>query len=122
MILQEVGEKDLIMDPIANLNGETMPLAQAKVPALDRGFLLGDAVYEVLRLYNGRPCLLREHMARLARSLQAIRIDGVDLPRLEKRLLDTIAAGPFREATAYIQITRGVAPRTHTFPANSTPL
>jgi D-alanine transaminase len=110
------------MDPIANLNGETMPLAQAKVPALDRGFLLGDAVYEVLRIYNGRPWLAREHMARLARSLQAIRINGVDLARLEMRMLETIAAGPFREAIAYIQITRGVAPRTHAFPANCTPL
>jgi D-alanine transaminase len=110
------------MDPIANLNGETMPLAQAKVPALDRGFLLGDAVYEVLRIYHGRPWMLREHMARLARSLQAIRINGVDLARLEKRMLETIAAGPFREAITYIQITRGVAPRAHAFPSNCTPL
>lgn len=110
------------MEPIANLNGETMPLSQAKVPAQDRGFLLGDAVYEVLRVYQGRPWMMREHMARLERSLQAIRIQGVDLARLENRLLETIAAGPFREAIAYIQITRGVAPRTHAFPANAVPL
>jgi D-alanine transaminase len=110
------------MEPIANLNGETMPLAQVKIPAQDRGFLLGDAVYEVLRIYNGRPWLMREHMARLERSLHAIRIQGVDVARLEKRMLETIAAGPFREAIAYIQITRGVAPRTHAFPANAVPL
>jgi D-alanine transaminase len=110
------------MDPIANLNGETMPLAQAKVPALDRGFLLGDAVYEVLRVYRGRPWMLREHMSRLARSLQAIRIAGIDMVRLEKRLLENIAAGPFLEATAYIQVTRGVAPRSHAFPAQAAPL
>jgi D-alanine transaminase len=110
------------MDPIANLNGEQMPLTQVKIPALDRGFLLGDAVYEVLRVYHGKPWLLREHMDRLGRSLQAVRIAGVDLARLEKRLLETIAAGPFLEATAYIQITRGVAPRAHAFPAQTTPL
>ena len=51
------------MEPIANLNGETVPLAQAKVPALDRGFLLGDAVYEVIRIYNGKLWLAREHMS-----------------------------------------------------------
>lgn len=111
-----------IMDPIANLNGETMPLAQVKVPAQDRGFLLGDAVYEVLRIYGGKPWLVREHMARLARSLEAIRIQGVDLARLEKRMFETIAAGPFQEAIAYIQITRGVAPRSHAFPASAVPL
>jgi D-alanine transaminase len=110
------------MDALANLNGERMPLADVKIPALDRGFLLGDAVYEVLRLYRGRPWLLEEHWRRLARSLEAIRIAGVDLDRLRRRLLETIAAGPFLEATGYIQITRGVAPRTHRFPARATPL
>jgi D-alanine transaminase len=110
------------MEPIANLNGETMPLAQAKVPALDRGFLLGDAVYEVLRIYAGRPWMVREHFGRLEQSLRSVRIAGVDLARLERRMLETIAAGPFREAIAYIQITRGVAPRTHAFPASTVPL
>jgi D-alanine transaminase len=99
-----------------------MPLEEVKIPALDRGFLLGDAVYEVVRVYQGRPWLLDEHFRRLAHSLQAIRIEGVDLGRLRRRALDTIAAGPFREATLYLQITRGVGPRTHAFPAEATPL
>jgi D-alanine transaminase len=110
------------MEPIANLNGKQMPLAEATIPALDRGFLFGDAVYEVLRVYRGRPWLLEEHWKRLAHSLDSIRIDGVDLDRLHKRMLDTIAAGPFVEATVYIQITRGVAPRTHVFPVGTPPL
>jgi D-alanine transaminase len=110
------------MEPIANLNGELMPLAEAKIPALDRGFLLGDAVYEVLRVYLGRPWLIDEHCRRLAASLEAVRIHGVDMDRLQARMLETIAAGPFREATVYIQITRGVAPRSHIFPASATPL
>src|SRR5207249_425640 len=110
------------MEPIANINGVQSPLGDAKISALDRGFLLGDAVYEVLRVYGGKPWLKEEHFARLSRSLEAIRIRGVDVSRLEKRMLDTIAAGPFREATVYIQITRGSAPRTHAFPQNATPL
>src|SRR5438128_560903 len=110
------------MEAIANLNGERMPLSEARVPALDRGFLFGDAVYEVLRVYNGRPWRMEEHLRRLARSLGAIRIHGVDVARLEKRVLETIAAGPFAEALVYIQITRGAAPRSHAFPADAKPL
>jgi D-alanine transaminase len=108
--------------PLANVNGERMPLSEVRVSAQDRGFLFGDAVYEVLRVYHGRPFLLDEHFERLRRSLEAIRITGIDLPRLHRRLLETIAAGPFLEATAYLQITRGAAPRGHPFPGNATPL
>src|SRR5262249_36782164 len=107
---------------LANINGEQMPLAEAKVSALDRGFLLGDAVYEVLRVYAGKPWLADEHFEPLPRRLEAIRIGGIDLGRLRRRMTETIAAGPFQEATAYIQITRGAAPRAHPFPANATPL
>jgi D-alanine transaminase len=110
------------MDPIANLNGEQMPLSEVRVSALDRGFLFGDAIYEVLRVYNGKPWLADEHFARLTRSLNAIRIHGIDVARLRKRMQETIAAGPFKEATVYIQITRGAAPRSHGFPANAVPL
>jgi D-alanine transaminase len=99
-----------------------MPLAEARVPALDRGFLFGDAVYEVLRVYQGRPWLMEEHFRRLGQSLSAVRITGVDLDRLRRRMLETIRAGSFREATAYLQVTRGAAPRQHLFPAGVTPL
>jgi D-alanine transaminase len=109
------------MEPLANVNGARMPLSEARISALDRGFLFGDAVYEVLRVYNGRPWLADEHFARMARSLDAIRIPGIDLARLRQRMLETIAAGPFREAIVYIQITRGAAPRSHPFPAGATP-
>src|SRR5947209_825232 len=110
------------MEPLANLNGEAMPLAEAKISALDRGFLFGDAIYEVLRIYEGRPWLEEDHWRRLERSLTAIRIAGVDLGRLRRRMHETIAAGPFRDAVVYIQITRGAAPRTHPFPADAVPL
>jgi D-alanine transaminase len=110
------------LEAIANLNGKQMPLSEVMIPALDRGFLLGDSIYEVLRIYQSRPWLEEEHWQRLARSLDAVRIHGVDLDRLRRRMLETITAGPFREATAYIQVTRGVAPRAHAFPAKATPL
>ncbi|HYV35836.1 MAG TPA: aminotransferase class IV [Gemmataceae bacterium] len=108
--------------PLANLNGELMPLDQVKVSALDRGFLFGDAVYEVLRIYKGKPWLLAEHWQRLVQSLAAIRIRGVDLDRLKRRMFETITASGFQEALAYIQITRGAAPRSHAFPVSATPL
>jgi D-alanine transaminase len=108
---------------LANLNGELLPLEAVRVPALDRGFLFGDAVYEVLRIYQGRPWLLEEHFQRLAQSLAGIRLDGVDLARLRCRLLDTIRAGSFQEAIAYLQVTRGAAPlREHAFPDRVQPL
>jgi D-alanine transaminase len=108
--------------PLANLNGQTMPLSEVRVSALDRGFLFGDAVYEVLRVYGGRPWLCDEHFERLARSLESIRLHGVDLARLRARTFDTLRQSGLREATIYIQVTRGAAPRRHAFPDSATPL
>lgn len=110
------------MEPLANLNGEIMPLSEAKVPALDRGFLFGDAVYEALRVYAGVPLLLDEHMVRLERSLDGLAIRGVDIERLKRRMMETIRRGSFAEASVYIEITRGVATRTHYFPKDTPPL
>lgn len=110
-----------IATALANLNGETLPLAEAKVPALDRGFLFGDAVYEVVRVYAGKPWLMAEHWQRLAYSLEQVRIGGVDLERLDQRIRQTIRQGNFGEAIIYVQITRGVAPRSHPFPASTPP-
>jgi D-alanine transaminase len=108
--------------PLANVHGELMPLEQVKVSALDRGFLFGDAVYEVLRIYRGRAFLEDEHFERLARSLTSLRIAGVDVDGLRRRMHETIRAGGFGEATCYLQVTRGAAPRKHAFPRAATPL
>ncbi len=110
------------MHPLANVNGVTMPLSEVKVSALDRGFLFGDAIYEVLRVYGGKPWLEEEHFRRLERSLEAIRVRGVDVARVRRRTHETIAAGGFQEATAYLQVTRGAAARSHPFPADAAPL
>ena len=108
---------------LANVNGQTMPLDQVKISPLDRGFLFGDAVYEVMRVYRARPWMEREHFERLARSLTAIRIGGVDVDRLRRRMHETIHTGGFGECVVYLQVTRGaVFPRRHAFPAAAVPL
>jgi D-alanine transaminase len=110
------------MEALANLNGKIMPLREVMVPALDRGFLFGDAVYEGMHLTSGKVRFLARHMQRLERSLGELRIQGVDLARLQERLLATVAAGKFTEAFIYVQISRGAGPtRTHYFPAQATP-
>jgi D-alanine transaminase len=104
------------MEDLACLNGEIMPVDQARVPIWDRGFLFGDSVYEVFRLYGGRRWLESEHFARLRRSLNELLFPVCDLERLTDRMDRTIAASQIREGTVYVQITRGVAPRSHAFP------
>jgi len=103
------------------MNGEITPLSEAKIPALDRGFLFGDAVYEVMWVNQGKMWLEEEHFIRLERSLNLIRIQGVDLVSLAARVYETIEAGKFKNAIVYIQITRGAAPRSHGFPKDVKP-
>ncbi len=108
--------------PLAHFQDRIQPLEDVRIPALDRGFLFGDSVYEVLRVYGGKPWLEAEHWRRLERSLAEVRIASIDLERLRARVRETIAAGPFGEAMVYVQITRGAAPkRRHAFNTALTP-
>lgn len=109
------------MQSLACLDGELMPVEQAKIPIWDRGFLFGDAVYEVYRLYDGRLWLEGEHSARLQRSLSEMEFPEVDLELLLDRIRRTIDASEVKEGTAYIHITRGVAPRAHAYPKPPVP-
>jgi len=99
------------------LNGEFLRLADAKVSVLDRGFIFGDGIYEVVPVYEGRPFRMDEHLARLARSLAALRIadplSGAQWVELVTRLA---ADSPQPTCLVYIQVTRGVARRDHGFP------
>ena len=104
------------MQVLACLNGEIMPVEEAKVPVWDRGFLFGDSVYEVFRMYQGRCWLEVEHLARLKRSLGELDFAPHDLSRMMERAHETIRASGIKEGTLYVQITRGVAPRSHPFP------
>lgn len=108
-------ELSMQSSPLANWNGRQMPLAEVQVSVLDRGFLFGDGIYEVLRVYGGRPFLCAEHMRRLRRSIGEVRID-CDVDRLERRMHETLAHSGVKEGLIYIQVTRGAARRTHRFP------
>jgi D-alanine transaminase len=103
------------MDVLANWNGQEMPLSEVQVPALDRSFLFGDGVYEVIRIYSGRPWRLSEHLERLAKSLAAMNIDFA-VSTAGERLFTTLKSSGLKEALAYVQVTRGAAQRTHHFP------
>ncbi|MEI2415795.1 D-amino acid aminotransferase [Orrella sp. JC864] len=103
----------------AFLNGEFLPIEQARVSVLDRGFLFGDGVYEVVPVYGGRPLRMAEHLARLARSLAAVRIAS---PRDEQGWRALVAElarrSPVPDCLVYLQVTRGVARRDHAFPVD----
>jgi D-alanine transaminase len=98
------------------LNGRYVDHGAAAVSIDDRGFLFADGIYEVIRLYDGRPFLVEQHMRRLRAGLAALRIaePDVDLESIAARLIE--ANGITGDGTIYIQITRGVAPRKHAFP------
>jgi D-alanine transaminase len=105
-----------LMEVLACLNGDVMPVERAFVPVWDRGFLFGDSVYEVWRMYRGRRWLEAEHLARLKRSLHELDFPVHDLERLVARMDRTALESGIREGTCYVQVTRGVAPRSHAFP------
>lgn len=107
------------------LNGKYVPKEQAMIPVEDRGFIFGDGIYEVVRVINGAVFAWGGHAARMANGLNTLRIGmgGAESATMkavcEKLVADNGLAGG--EATVYIQVSRGVAPRTHHFPPAGTP-
>ncbi|MGO4157845.1 D-amino acid aminotransferase [Cupriavidus sp. YAF13] len=109
-------------EEIVYLNGELTPLSEARVPVLDRGFIFGDGVYEVVPIYAGKPFRLQQHLARLARSLDTIGIPNPHADAQWMALIDRVVqANGLADQMVYIQVTRGVARRTHAFPKTVTP-
>jgi len=108
------------------LDGEYTRVCDAKVSVLDRGFIFGDGIYEVVPVYGRRLFRFDEHMARLQRSLTKVRIDNPHTPedwlqrcrRLVQMLAEQTGA---EDQLVYIQVTRGVAVREHTMPSGITP-
>lgn len=104
------------------LNGEFMPLSEAKVPVLDRGFIFGDGIYEVVPAYRGVPFRWPQHLARLKRSLGKVRIAN---PMDDAGWTDLVTALLSRhrwpDQFIYLHVTRGVARRDHVFPTDATP-
>lgn len=105
------------------LNGEFLPLEQARIPVLDRGFLFGDGIYEVIPVYGGQLFRLQQHLDRMQRSLDAIGIPNPHSSDGWRDILQTLAdRGPGDELTLYLQITRGVgANRDYAIPPGLTP-
>jgi D-alanine transaminase len=112
------------------LNGEMSTLRDAKVSVLDRGFIFGDGIYEVVPAYAGRPFRFQEHMARLERSLAELRIRNPMDRAAWRALVDQLLAAyarhvgkPVEETNqlVYLQVTRGVAMRDHAMPPDIEP-
>ena len=108
---------------IVYFNGDFIAKEAVSISPDDRGFLLADGVYEVMRAYEGRLFQADAHLQRLARSMRELRLPGPSpqhLNEIAERLLteNNLTTG---DATVYLQITRGAAPRRHAFPAADTP-
>lgn len=104
------------------LNGQFLPLEDAKISVLDRGFIYGDGVYELIPVYAREPYRVAQHLARLQRSLDGI---GLANPHgageWEAIIRELIGRMSFADQGVYFQVTRGVAKRDHAFPAGVTP-
>jgi D-alanine transaminase len=109
------------------LNGEFLPLAEAKVSVLDRGFVFGDGVYELVPVYSGKPFRLDAHLRRLQGSLDGIRLaNPLGIEAWRERILRLIALQTFADQSVYIQVTRGTPVegqplRDHAFPQGVPP-
>jgi D-alanine transaminase len=110
------------MVQIVHLNGQFLPLEEARIPVLDRGFIFGDGVYEVIPVYSRRAFRLSDHLQRLQHSLDGIHLAN---PHSEadwtSLVCDLIARNEGEDQYLYLHITRGVAKRDHAFPQDVTP-
>ena len=109
-------------EQIVYLNGTFLPLADAKIPVLDRGFIYGDGVYEVVPVYGRKPFRMPQHLARLQYSLDGVRMrTPYANERWQQIIAELVARQPFDDQAVYFQVTRGVARRDHAFPAGVEP-
>jgi len=109
-------------ETLCYLNGEYLALAQAKVSVLDRGFIFGDGIYEVVPVYQRRLFRFEQHMDRMDRSLSKIRlVNPLSRAQWLERCRTLIAAQAAEDQLVYIELTRGVALRDHVMPADTTP-
>jgi D-alanine transaminase len=109
-------------DTLCYLNGEYLPLNRAQVSVLDRGFIFGDGVYEVVPVYRRRLFRFDEHLGRLQRSLAKVRIaEPHSAAEWLERARHLVAAHPADDQLLYLQVTRGVALRDHVMPADIEP-
>jgi D-alanine transaminase len=104
------------------LNGKLIPMEEARIPVLDRGFIFGDGIYELVPVYSRVPFRLDEHLARLERSLGEVKIrNPYTRAQWRQHIFALIDAQAFDDQGIYFQVTRGVAKRDHAFPKNAEP-
>lgn len=109
-------------DPLVYLNGAMTSLSAARIPVLDRGFLFGDGIYEAIPVYRRKTFRAGQHLARLFRSLAAIRISNPHNLEQWTALIDQVVGSqPADDQLVYLQVTRGVAQRIHAFPKDAVP-
>lgn len=111
-----------VADPVY-LNGQFVPLAEAGISPLDRGFLYGDGVYEVIPVYSRRAFRIEEHLQRLQATLAGIKLaNPLDLAGWKSVVEQLIEAAPWEDQSIYLQVTRGADnKRDHAFPPTSVP-
>lgn len=110
------------MSQTVYLNGKFLPIEQAFVPVLDRGFIFGDGIYEVIPVYSRHPFRLGEHLIRLQHSLDAIRLENPHTDEEWANLTrELIAQNDPEDQYVYLHVTRGVAKRDHAFPKDVAP-
>ncbi|MDT8310160.1 MAG: D-amino acid aminotransferase [Methylophaga sp.] len=109
--------------PVVYLNGRFIPAEDAKVSVMDRGYLFGDGIYEVIPVYRGQPFLLEGHLARLQRSLAAIALaNPLDNVSWTSLIADLVQQNGGGDQAVYLQLTRGAAAvRDHIFPQAVSP-
>jgi D-alanine transaminase len=105
------------MPCVVYLNGRFLPVEEAHIPVMDRGFLFGDGVYEVIPVYDRQPFRLEEHLSRLQDSLDGIRLANPHSVAEWTALIEQIVRdAPWEDVGVYLQVTRGPGPRDHAFP------
>jgi D-alanine transaminase len=105
---------------IVYLNGRFQRLEDARISVLDRGFIYGDGVYELVPVYHRQPFRMAQHLARLQHSLDGIRLPNPHTDGEWAELIgELIAQQPFEHQGVYLQVTRGVAKRDHAFPPDT---
>jgi D-alanine transaminase len=113
-----------MIDPtqVVWLNGAFLPIGEAKISVLDRGFIYGDGVYELVPVYARQPFRMPQHLKRLQASLDGIRLaNPMDEAGWSRLVTDLVARQPFPDQGVYLQVTRGVAKRDHAFPKDTVP-
>src|SRR5579884_2695259 len=108
-------------EPLVYLNGEFLPYDAARIPVEDRGLQFADGVYEVVRYYDGRPFRMQQHLARLVRSAAGIELPLPPVEEIRRAMDALIEKQGLQDATVYLQITRGPAPRAHGLVPNPSP-